>query len=140
MSQHWQDLLPIDRYQVSTNGLISEYDRKVISSLYQPLIGSACLGLYMTLWGEVEEHRLWSADHRHLSLMNFMDRGLKEIFHARCKLEGIGLLKTFMKKEGENRRFFYEFQPPLTPEQSFLDGILNVFLFRKIGKAQYNWL
>ncbi|MDK8639410.1 replication initiation and membrane attachment family protein [Niallia taxi] len=140
MSQHWQDLLPIDRYQVSTNGLISEYDRKVITFLYQPLIGSACLGLYMTLWGEVEENRLWSADHSHHSLMNFMDCGLKEIYHARCKLEGIGLLKTFMKKEGENRSFIYELQPPLTPEQFFLDGILNVYLYRKIGKAQYNRL
>ncbi|MCE4051207.1 MULTISPECIES: replication initiation and membrane attachment family protein [Bacillaceae] len=140
MSQHWQDLLPIDRYQVSTNGLLSEYDRKVITFLYQPLIGTSCLGLYMTLWGEVEENRLWSTDHSHHSLMNFMDCGLKEIYAARSKLEGIGLLKTYMKKEGENRSFIYELQPPLTPEQFFLDGILNVYLFRKIGKAQYNRL
>jgi len=140
MSQHWQDLLPIDRYQVSTNGLLSEYDRKVITFLYQPLIGTSCLGLYMTLWGEVEENRLWSSDHSHHSLMNFMDCGLKEIYDARSKLEGIGLLKTYMKKEGENRSFIYELQPPLTPEQFFLDGILNVYLFRKIGKAQYNRL
>ncbi len=140
MSQHWQDLLPIDRYQVSTNGLLSEYDRKVITFLYQPLIGTSCLGLYMTLWGEVEENRLWSSDHSHHSLMNFMDCGLKEIYDARLKLEGIGLLKTYMKKEGENRSFIYELQPPLTPEQFFLDGILNVYLFRKIGKAQYNRL
>ncbi|HWJ80244.1 MAG TPA: replication initiation and membrane attachment family protein [Niallia sp.] len=140
MSQHWQDLLPVDRYQVAVNGLINDYDRKIITFLYQPLIGTKCLGLYMTLWAEVEENRLWSTINTHHSLMNFMNCGLKEIYEARMKLEGIGLLKTYLKKEDGNRSFIYELQPPLSPEQYFLDGMLNVYLYRKIGKAQYSRL
>ncbi|MGP7816728.1 replication initiation and membrane attachment family protein [Niallia sp. 01092] len=140
MAQHWQDLLPIDRYHVAVNGLLNDYDRKIITFLYQPLIGTYCISLYMTLWAEVEENRLWSTSNSHHSLMNFMNCGLKEIYEARLKLEGIGLLKSFMKKEDENRTFIYEIQPPLTPEQFFLDGMLNVYLYRKIGKAQYGRL
>ncbi|PKG25010.1 replication initiation and membrane attachment family protein [Niallia nealsonii] len=137
MSQYWQDLLPVDKYQAVANGLLTDYDRKIITFLYQPLIGTSCVSLYMTLWAEVEENRLWSGINSHHSLMNFMNCNLKEIYEARLKLEGIGLLKTYMKKEEENRFFIYELQSPLSPEQFFLDGMLNVYLFRKIGKGQY---
>ncbi|GKU81534.1 replication initiation and membrane attachment family protein [Niallia sp. NCCP-28] len=137
MSQYWQDLLPVDRYQAAVNGLLTDYDRKIITFLYQPLIGTSCISLYMTLWAEVEENRLWSGLNSHHSLMNFMNCNLKEIYEARLKLEGIGLLKTYMKKEDENRFFIYELQSPLSPDQFFLDGMLNVYLFRKIGKGQY---
>ncbi|MFT8320381.1 MAG: DnaD domain protein [Bacillus sp. (in: firmicutes)] len=140
MAKHWQDLLPVDRYYAAVNGLLSDYDRKIITFLYQPLIGTYCISLYMTLWAEVEENRLWSSSNSHHSLMNFMNCGLKEIYEARLKLEGIGLLKSFKKKEDGNRSFIYELQPPLTPEQFFLDGMLNVYLYRKIGKAQYGRL
>ncbi|MBS4191563.1 replication initiation and membrane attachment family protein [Bacillus sp. FJAT-49705] len=137
MAQHWQEMLPIDRYAVSARGLLHEYDRKVLTFLYQPLIGSTCFSLYMTLWSELEENRLWSNSNTHHSLMNFMDLGLSEIYKARIKLEGIGLLKVYEKKDNSSRSFIYELIPPLTPEQFFLDGMLNIYLYRKIGKNQY---
>ena len=43
MTQHWQELLPIDRYVVTANGLLHDYDRKVLTFLYQPLLGASCL-------------------------------------------------------------------------------------------------
>lgn len=137
MAQHWTELLPIDRYAVASGGLLHEYDRKILTLLYQPLVGSACISLYMTLWAEVEENRRWSMESSHHHLMVTMDLGLKDIYHARVKLEGIGLLKVYVKKEEDSRSFIYELKPPLTPEQFFLDGMLNIYLFRKIGKNQY---
>jgi replication initiation and membrane attachment protein len=137
MAQHWQEILPIDRYIVASDGLLHEYDRKVLTFLYQPLIGSTCLSLYMTLWAELEENRLWSDSSTHHLLMNLLGLNLKDIYEARLKLEGIGLLKTFVKTEEGDRSFIYELIPPLTPEQFFLDGMLNVFLYRKIGKNHF---
>lgn len=137
MVQHWQEILPIDRYVVNANGLLHDYDRKVLTFLYQPLIGSACFSLYMTLWAELEENRLWSKPNSHHSLMNFMEMGLNKIYQARIKLEAIGLLKVYEKKSENSRAFIYELIPPLTPEQFFLDGMLNIYLYRKIGKSQY---
>ncbi|MDQ1144793.1 replication initiation and membrane attachment protein [Bacillus sp. SORGH_AS 510] len=137
MAQHWQEILPIDRYIVAADGLLHEYDRKVLTFLYQPLIGSTCLSLYMTLWAELEENRLWSESSTHHLLMNLLGLNLKEIYEARLKLEGIGLLKTYVKTDEGDRSFIYEIIPPLTPEQFFLDGMLNIFLYRKIGKNHF---
>jgi len=137
MGQHWQELVPIDRYMVHASGLLYEYDRKVLTFLYQPLIGPVCLSLYMTLWAELEENRLWSESSSHHVLMNLLGLNLKDIYEARLKLEGIGLLKTLVNEEDEIRSFVYELQPPLTPEQFFLDGMLNIYLYRKIGKNHF---
>ncbi|MEH7248778.1 DnaD domain protein [Neobacillus niacini] len=137
MAQHWQELIPIDRYSVTSNGLLHEYDRKVLTFLYQPLIGSTCLSLYMTLWAELEENRLWSESSTHHLLMNLLSINLKDIYEARLKLEGIGLLKTYVKSDESGRSFIYEMNPPLNPEQFFLDGMLNIYLYRKIGKNHF---
>ncbi|XJZ26437.1 replication initiation and membrane attachment family protein [Bacillota bacterium Lsc_1132] len=137
MGQHWQEILPIDRYTVAANGLLHDYDRKVLTFLYQPLVGPVCVSLYMTLWAELGENRLWSDSSSHHLLMNLLTLNLKEIYEARLKLEGIGLLKTFVKNNEGERSFIYELQPPLTPEQFFLDGMLNIFLYRKIGKNHF---
>lgn len=140
MGQHWQELVPVDRYIVYANGLLHDYDRKVLTFLYQPLIGSVCFSLYMTLWAELEENRLWSESSSHHILMNLLGINLNDIYEARLKLEGIGLLKTFVKEEDDIRSFIYELQPPLTPEQFFLDGMLNIYLYRKIGKNHFSRL
>ncbi|HEY2421890.1 MAG TPA: DnaD domain protein [Neobacillus sp.] len=140
MTQHWQELIPIDRYIVAANGLLHEYDRKVLTFLYQPLIGSSCFSLYMTLWAELEENRLWSESSTHHLLMNLLGMNLNDIYEARLKLEGIGLLKTFVKTDEAERSFIYELHPPLNPEQFFLDGMLNIYLYRKIGKRHFSRL
>ena len=117
--------------------MLQEYDRKIITFLYQPLIGSVCYSLYMSLWGEVEENRLWSTDSTHYHLMNVLSVNLQDVYEARMKLEGIGLLKVYEKRDDEDRRFLYELQPPLSPQEFFHDGMLNVYLYRKIGRTHY---
>lgn len=136
----WQEIAPMDRYIAACNGLLYEYDRKVITLLYQPLIGPVSLSLYMTMWAQVEENRLWSDSSSHHELMDFMGLNLKTIYQARLKLEGIGLLKTFVQNRENSRTFIYELQPPLSPAEFFQDGMLNVYLYRKIGKNQFSKL
>ncbi|WP_442636739.1 replication initiation and membrane attachment family protein [Rossellomorea marisflavi] len=137
MKNHWNEIQPVDHYTVCTNGLLQEFERKIITFLYQPLIGPVSYSLYMSLWGEVEESRLWSAPSNHYHLMNILSMNLQEIHEARMKLEGIGLLKTYAKKGEGERSFIYELQPPLLPNDFFTDGMLNVYLFRKIGRSHY---
>src|SRR3954466_15722362 len=137
MSMHWQELLPADQYKVSTAGLLHDYDRKIVTRLYQPLIGPVCFSLYMTLWSELEENRLWSEPTTHYSLMNTMGLNLRAIYEARLQLEGIGLLNGYKKETSEAKEFVYEINPPLSPKAFFTDGMLNIYLFKKMGKAQY---
>ncbi|MGF2617341.1 Replication initiation and membrane attachment protein [Rossellomorea vietnamensis] len=140
MKNHWNKIQPVDRYTVCLNGVIQEYERKAVTFLYQPLIGPVCYSLYMTLLNEVEENKLNSEQSSHYHLMNFLSSNLPDVYEARMKLEGIGLLKTYEKQDGDPREFIYEVQPPLSPQQFFSDGMLNVYLFRKIGKTHFNRL
>ena len=137
MKKHWNELQPADHYRVRMNGMIQEFDRKVITLLYQPLMGSDSLSLYLTLWAEIGHQRIWSEPSPHYFLMNALGENLESIFHARSKLEGMGLLKTFKRQQKEGRLFVYELQPPLSPSQYFSDGLLNIYLYRKIGQKQF---
>jgi replication initiation and membrane attachment protein len=140
MEHHWKELIPVDRYTVRSNGVLHDFDRKVLTLLYQPLIGHRALCLYMTLWSELE--LLSEKETTHHSLMVLMQCNLKEIYEERLKLEGIGLLKTYVniKHDDEPKLFIYELQPPLAPEQFFTDGMLNVFLYNRIGKHKFQQL
>jgi replication initiation and membrane attachment protein len=141
MARHWKELLPIDFYSVSSNGMLHDYDRKVLSLLYQPLIGALPISLYFTLWSELEQNRIHSGSiNSHRTLMSLMQLRLDDIFEARKKLEGIGLLKVWRRKQEEERHFFYELQPPLSPEEFFNDAMLNIYLHKKLGKQHYQKL
>ncbi|WP_458412258.1 replication initiation and membrane attachment family protein [Schinkia sp. CFF1] len=138
MNHHWTELLPIDEYIIRTNGVLQEFDRKVLTLLYQPLLGATCYSLYMTLWSEVEVNRLWGKQNKHHHLMSMMQLNLKQIFEDRKKLEGIGLLKTFLKEDDTSRTYIYELQAPLSPQAFFNDGVLNIYLYNRLGKTSFN--
>lgn len=134
------ELQAVDSYQVKASGILTGADRKIITMLYQPLMGAECLALYQTLFTEVEENRLWSEAHSHVQLLNMLDISLKALFEARLKLEGLGLLKSYVKTENDQRFYVYEILPPLSPEKFFSDGLLNIYLYSKIGNAQFQRL
>ncbi|MBK3914341.1 replication initiation and membrane attachment family protein [Listeria ivanovii] len=140
MTEFWMELQAVDSYQVKASGILTGADRKIMTMLYQPLMGAECLALYQTLFTEVEENRLWSEAHSHVQLLNMLDISLKALFEARLKLEGLGLLKSYVKTENDMRFYIYEILPPLSPEKFFSDGLLNIYLYSKIGNAQFQRL
>ncbi|MBN8208562.1 DnaD domain protein [Bacillus sp. NTK071] len=135
---HWKELLPVDTLQVEAAGLLHEYDRRVLTLLYQPLIGAGAYSLYMTLWSAHEQKDALVTTMTHHNLLLMMRWDLKRILEERRKLEGIGLLKTYLKSGDDPRHFTYELQPPLTPERFFNDGVLNIYLFNRLGRNKYN--
>lgn len=140
MSVHWKSVLPVDRYVVRMNGLLHDDDRKVLTQLYQPLMGAAAYSLYMTFWSELEQHAFWGKPSTHHSLMTVMQLNLKQIFEQRKKLEGLSLLKTFVKEDKEARVFLYELEAPLTPHNFFYNDVLSVYLYNRIGRQRFNVL
>ncbi|AZB43887.1 Replication initiation and membrane attachment protein [Bacillus sp. FJAT-42376] len=134
---HWKELIPGDRYRARGSGILHEYDRKLVTMLYQPLLGTAALGLYMTLWAELEQDRLWGKEHTHHRLMTLTQMNLKSFYSERIKLEGIGLLTTFVQEADDARSFIYELQAPLKPLEFFNDGMLNIYLYNRVGHTTY---
>ncbi|MBS4199938.1 DnaD domain protein [Bacillus sp. FJAT-49732] len=137
MKQYWNEVQPIDAFTVVMNGILHQHDKKIIALLYQPLIGPISTTLYNTLLYMVEEGRTLSEEWTHYHLMNAFDLNLEEIYHARLKLEGIGLLKTYTQTNNDRRSFIYELQPPLSAEQFFTDGMLNIYLYQKLGQTHF---
>ncbi|MBS2969965.1 DnaD domain protein [Metabacillus sp. KIGAM252] len=134
---HWKELIPGDRYRARSRGILHEYDRKLATMLYQPLIGTAALGLYMTLWAELEQDRVWGKEHPHHRLMTLTQMNLKSFYSERIKLEGIGLLTSYLQEVDGSRMFIYEIQPPLQPDAFFNDGMLNIYLYNRVGHTTY---
>lgn len=134
----YKELQPVDTYKIRLPYPFSDYDRQLLTLFYQPLIGSEAMSLFMTLWADAEQGT--EREYNHYHLMNLLSMPLGPIFEARISLEAIGLFRTFMKKDGDNRLFVYELLPPLDAKAFFTDPLLSTFLFSKIGEQAYRSL
>ena len=90
-------ILPADSYVVINKSLLNDNDRFILTTLYQPIIGSVSLSLYFTLWADLNKTEIMSNEYTHHHLMNIMGIKLDEIVSARKRLEAVGLLKTLYK-------------------------------------------
>ena len=96
-------LLPADTYIVSNKAVITEYSRKIISMLYQPIIGATATSLYFSFWANLDANQVMSVIRTHHSLITSMGLSIDDIIEAREKLEGIGIIKTYVSKGSINQ-------------------------------------
>lgn len=131
-----QTILPADIYMVVNKTVITSTDRKIITMLYQPIIGHVATSLYFTLCDDLDKREVMSEELTHYHLMMTMQLKLESIVIAREKLEAIGLLKTFFKKENINT-YVYQLYSPLSAAEFLNHPILNVVLYNNLGKKEY---
>ena len=131
--------LPADTYTVVNKTIITDKDLKIVSMLYQPIIGYTAISLYFTLIDDLNNRDLISDDLTHYHLMTTMQLRLEDIIIAREKLEAIGLMKTYVKK-GNVNQYAYLLFSPVSPNEFFNHPILNVVLYNNIGKKEYDKL
>lgn len=132
-------VLPIEGYTVQLKEQPSLDYAKSLTHLYQPLIGMEAVMLYQTLLHEVDLQQA-STIQTHHTLMNYLNIPLDDIYQARLKLEGIGLLRTFRTTEDMNVIYIYELRSPFTPERFFQDGMLTELLYHHLGETKYEFL
>ncbi len=131
-------ILPADTYIVVNKTILSDNDRKILTMLYQPIVGQLPISLYFTLWSDLDKLELMSVGYTHHHLMSTMKLKLSEIVEAREKLEAVGLLKTYVKEEENVNSFIYEMYSPLSVDNFLNHPILNVVLYNNIGKKEYD--
>ena len=129
-------ILPADTYIVVNKTITDEIDRKLITMLYQPIIGHTATTLYFTLFDDLLKHEVMSDELTHHHLMATMQLKLSDILIAREKLEAAGLLKTYFKKDHVNN-FVYVLYAPLSAHEFLNHPILNVVLYNNLGKKEY---
>ena len=128
-------ILPADSYTVINRTIITERDKQIVSMLYQPIIGYTAVSLYYTLISEIADEVI-GEDKTHHHLMSRMQLKLDDIVVAREKLEAVGLMKTYFKKDTINQ-YVYSLYSPLEANEFFNHPILNIVLYNNLGKKEY---
>lgn len=123
-------------YQVAGNAVLGWLEQQSLLYLYQPIIGSDALALYLTLQSEAVEGELL-----HGNLCSAMNTGLTQIYQARLRLEGIGLLETYIKDDSElGAKYLYQLIDPLLPSAFFKESIFAFLLLDRVGEHRYHHL
>lgn len=129
-------MLELDTFLVINKTVLHDSDHKVLTMLYQPIIGSLAINLYLTLWSYLDKSEIMSSNWTHRHLIKAMQVKLERIIEAREKLEAMGLLKTYLK-EGEVNNYIYELYSPLKVSEFLTDPILSTILYDTVGKTEY---
>lgn len=130
-------ILPADTYVVVNKTVIKDLDRKLITMLYQPIIGYSATSLYFTLVDDLDKRELMSEDLTHHHLMSTMQLKLDDIVVARKKLEAVGLLRTYYKKDYVNN-YVYLLYSPMSANEFLNHPVLNIVLYNNLGKKEYD--
>lgn len=129
-------ILPADSYIVVNKSIITEIDKKILIDLYQPIIGNKAISLYYTLLNDLEKLYYISDKYTHHHLLSSMQMSLQDIKISREKLEAVGLLKTYLKKDHINN-YIYVLYSPISANEFLNHPILSVVLYNNVGKKEY---
>ncbi|MCA1064466.1 DnaD domain protein (plasmid) [Rossellomorea sp. AcN35-11] len=146
-----------DVYVVRSDSLMGDIDQKVLTYLYQPLIGVECVGLYNTFWNELDHYKLQGDKRSIIHLTKLLRVSIEGLEDCLKKIESLGLVRTYVKKENNVQYFVFELYPPLSPK-SFMEneiysyflqselstdeikGIMSLFKKKRINKTNYTEL
>ncbi|QBQ08042.1 chromosome replication initiation and membrane attachment protein [Spiroplasma gladiatoris] len=124
-------------YKVFLKNRIDILDDKVLTYLYQPIIGLKSLAIYKLLINEAEvikqlqKQEFYNEDR----LIKLSMLSSDQLSWAIKKLEAMGLVVTLQSKINEAKIF--NIYPPLEPKQFFEYSLFNSALLEKIGKKNY---
>lgn len=76
-------ILPADQYIVINKTVLHSEDRKLLTMLYQPIIGYTAVSLYFALVDDLDSLNQMSEDLNHHHLMATMQLKLEDIMIAR---------------------------------------------------------
>lgn len=124
-----------DQFKVELASILTDFDRKVLSELYQPIIGYASLSLFFTLWSK-HERKLCLDFVNHSMIFNSMHINQKDFTAAKRKLEGLGLLRTFVEEADDYKKYIYVLYAPKNPKDFFDDVLFSGMLTKVIGEEE----
>ena len=125
------------KFSVYASFTLSYDDINTMSLLYAPLIGSDAFVLYFGLNSLLERNNMKSEEIIHQDFFEIYSLKTSEFVSARLKLEGIGLLISYMTSDGS---YLYYLCPPLTAKSFIKDATLGLFLYSKIRNETFDFI
>ncbi|QAY68233.1 DnaD domain protein [Paenibacillus protaetiae] len=130
------------RYYTFRDFSLSSLDYKMLSLVYQPMIGGLAIALFHQLYYGVPEGSCGYSGldtQRKLLLglgLEMNERGRRQLIEQCSMLEAVGLLQTSRVGVPEQSEFVYEYEllEPLSPGEFFRNLHLTMLLRDKIGK------
>ena len=118
--------------KIQIQQIISHEELKVLTLLYQPLLGSIPYTLYLTLYTLSNLETGISKEYMQKELLDMLNIKSKEHINSRNKLEALGLLVVF--QDGDE--YIYSLKPPMTAKEFLNDTIFGSYLQDQIGENQ----
>jgi replication initiation and membrane attachment protein len=131
------------RFVVRRNYALSALDRKVFTSLYQPMVGAVSAALYPLLYHQLAEEQtgispLESQRKLFLGLgLELNASGRQATVEAASRLEAVGLLQVYRHHNPLTEESIYEYilMRPLDAAEFFSNEHLSLLLRDKVGKS-----
>lgn len=134
-----KELKPKDVYRPVKARPLTSGGEQALYYLYQPITGSDAIAVYFTLLGDGEDSR--QTEYLHIDALNALDMGLPRFLAARKRLEGIGLLKVYVKDDPElGQSYLYELLEPVAPSEFFQEETLALLLLQKVSEFKFQQL
>lgn len=131
MATPWQDLSPKDSFRVQIIAPLTPSLLEIIVNLYQPIIGQNATNLYLFLANQTADEQL------HTNILSTLQLGVRDLYQARIRLEGMALLQTFKLDE---ESYAYQVEQPLSANDFFETDVLSALLFHQVGEQRFNQL
>ena len=125
------------KFNIYSSFVLSHDDVVTMSLLYAPLIGSDAFLVYVGFNSLLSRNNLKSEEMTHGDFYDIYSFKPQQFIKARIKLEGIGLLVTYEKENGD---LIYNLLPPLTAKNFIKDASLGVYLYSQIGENNFNYI
>lgn len=121
---------------------LSGMDYRMLSGVYQPMVGAFAVGVYTTLYQSLSDGKVgfssWEQQRAIFMALELEpgERGRKYFIEQTSKLEAVGLLQTKRRYLADMDDYSYEYQlfQPLGPVEFFKNQHLILLLRDKIGK------
>lgn len=113
-------------FKLNINTDLSDKDFKVLTLLYQPLIGMKALSLYNTFYYLSNFNKTYL----HQTIFDLLNINNVEFIKEREKLEALGLLETYEKNQ---TNYVYVIKTPYSAKRFLKDTFLGTYLESEIG-------
>ncbi|MCO4328060.1 DnaD domain protein [Staphylococcus hyicus] len=110
--------------------------QEVLNRLFIPLIGADAVSYYQYL--EQFSASRFDSGYTHYTIMSELKINLLKFREKLDLLEGIGLLKTYVRHSNQTTQFVYELIAPPSPYQFFNDPMLSVYFYQVVGQSRFH--
>ncbi|MCS4485666.1 replication initiation and membrane attachment family protein [Staphylococcus americanisciuri] len=138
LSMHRNQLSPYDGFHVVRQFHKQAIYDEILSRLFTPLIGAESVGIYQFL----DQFSSCSSEEglTHYTLMSELKMNLIKFREHMDLLEGIGLIRTYVRHGEQTTQFVYQLLPPPSAHDFFNDPMLSIYFYQVVGQQRYHQL